>query len=433
MDLMLLKLETNTFLYGGIVKAGNKIRISSQLRDSRTGEIFKSFEVDGDTEDDFIEIIDSLSILIRNHLEIEAISQDASYNENLWANTQSPEAYRYFLRGINRFFVSDYSSAIDLFTEAIKEDPTFVNGKLFLSVAYHNDYQFDKVIQIINALNENINNITYFGQLFTKYWKAYYDKNLLECIRITNLMLDDDEQQRGLWYNLGYSYNLLHQYENAAYAFEEALELDEKWGGNWKWMPVYINSGHDYHIIGNHIREREIYELALTIEPNNRSIIARQAICALSLGDTIEANGYLTKYFTIREERGLTEVQKQNILGNIYWDANILEKAEKYYREALDLRPNFTTAMNNLASMYFQNDINISQGMELINIALEFYPESYSYTHTKGWGLFMEGKHEESLKLLEKSWESRPTYSHQHYLHIQEVKQALANQKSEQN
>ena len=207
-------------------------------------------------------------------------------------------------------------------------------------------------------------------------------------------MLDDDEQQRGLWYNLGFSYHLLHQYENAAYAFEQALELDEKWGGNWKWMPIYTWSGSTYHLIGDHIREREIYELALTIEPNNRSIIARQAICALSLGDTIEANGYLTKYFSVREEEGLSETPKQSILGNIYHDANIIDKAEQYYREALELDPDNRIIKNNLARLLIENNINIAEGLELVNQALALRPDNYAYQHTKAWGLYKQGEYE---------------------------------------
>jgi tetratricopeptide (TPR) repeat protein len=88
--------------------------------------------------------------------------------------------------------------------------------------------------------------------------------------------------------------------------------------------------------------------------------------------------------------------------------------------------------MCNLASLYFENDIHISQGMDLINEALEIYPESSAYIQSKGWGLYKQGKYEDSLELLEKSWDLKYFYNHELYLNIQEVKQAIAKQRSEQ-
>ena len=43
-----------------------------------------------------------------------------------------------------------------------------------------------------------------------------------------------------------------------------------------------------------------------------------------------------------------------------------------------------------------------------------------------GWGLYKQGKVKEALEILEKSWDLKPMYNHQLYLHIEEVKKALA-------
>ena len=63
-------------------------------------------------------------------------------------------------------------------------------------------------------------------------------------------------------------------------------------------------------------------------------------------------------------------------------------------------------------------------------MALELNPDNYNYIDTKGWALYKLGKKKEALEILEKSWNLRPTYSHTVYLHIQEVKKALAAQKN---
>ena len=48
--------------------------------------------------------------------------------------------------------------------------------------------------------------------------------------------------------------------------------------------------------------------------------------------------------------------------------------------------------------------------------------------HTKGWGLYKQGKYKEALEVLEKSWDLKPFYDHAIYLHIEEVKKAIENQ-----
>ena len=44
------KLDANVFIYGSIKQAGSTIRLNAQLIDSKTKEIFKSFQIDGTVE-----------------------------------------------------------------------------------------------------------------------------------------------------------------------------------------------------------------------------------------------------------------------------------------------------------------------------------------------------------------------------------------------
>ncbi|HUX58971.1 MAG TPA: hypothetical protein VMV77_18510 [Bacteroidales bacterium] len=66
--------------------------------------------------------------------------------------------------------------------------------------------------------------------------------------------------------------------------------------------------------------------------------------------------------------------------------------------------------------------------MDLIDKALVLSPDNYNYLHTKGWGLYKQGKYEEALAMLEKSWNLKPIYDHDIYLHLEEAKKAIAGQ-----
>ena len=84
--------------------------------------------------------------------------------------------------------------------------------------------------------------------------------------------------------------------------------------------------------------------------------------------------------------------------------------------------------MGNLAWFLIDNDLNVDEGMDLVNKALEIITENWYNLDTKGWGLYKQGRYEEALDVLKYAWELRPLYDHEGYWHIQEVEQAIANQ-----
>lgn len=54
-------------------------------------------------------------------------------------------------------------------------------------------------------------------------------------------------------------------------------------------------------------------------------------------------------------------------------------------------------------------------------------PGNYSYLDTKGWGLYKQGRYKEALEILEKSWELKPVYDHEIFLHLEETRKAVAD------
>jgi hypothetical protein len=49
---------------------------------------------------------------------------------------------------------------------------------------------------------------------------------------------------------------------------------------------------------------------------------------------------------------------------------------------------------------------------------------------TKGWGFYKQGRYKEALEILERSWELKPVYEHEVYLHLEAAKKAVAGQKN---
>jgi len=156
----------------------------------------------------------------------------------------------------------------------------------------------------------------------------------------------------------------------------------------------------------------------------------RESVLAFTLGDTVSGNRYIEKYLSEYKGNSAFEQIKYTVLGSIYSDMGILDKAEEYYRKELSL----SGYSYNLSHFLIDNDRNINEGLELISNLLEINPNNYNILDTKGWGLYKQGKYKEALEVLQKSWDLRmknAIYNHEAYLHLEAAKKAVSEQKSE--
>ncbi len=426
-----IKLETKTFILGNILKAGNKIRVNAQLVDAETEEIYKTYEVDLNSEDDIFSMADSLSALIKNYLEIKKLIEE--YDSPAFHGTyitNSSEAFEYYIHGWDAFMGLDFQAAIEWLSKAIKTDSGFINAYVTLSFTYSLSGNDNLSKKWCNMAYKERDELPIIEKLKIDHLHAYYFGMPNEEIKYLKQILEIDELNTTYWYLLGLAYyQKLHDYEEAAISCEKALKIHEKWGTNFRNIWIYSVLGNSYHKVNEHKREKEVYELGLSIFPDHPFIIRRQAICAFSQGDLDKAEIFLKKYISIRRSEDLwSEARILSGVGTIYTGANLFDKAELSYRLALELDPRNPSRMSDLAWFLVNNDINVNEGMDLVQRALEHRPDNWYYLDTKGWGLYKQGRYEEALKVLTDAWELRPRYKHEGYQHIQEVKKALASQ-----
>jgi tetratricopeptide (TPR) repeat protein/TolB-like protein len=428
-----LKLEANTLIIGNIHKSGNIVRITANLIDSKSEEIYKSYEIDGRTEDDFFPITDSLAKLIKDYLEIKILKQDAGFDyKNVY--TTSAGAYKCFIQGKKYHSKLDYNSCIELYIKSVEIDSNFVSPMLMLSYAYGDIGKSEYSRKWAYKAYDRIDMVPHDIKLLIMEVKAAVDKEPAEQIKYMKEYLEINPYSTEKLYAIGWAYYNLNQWQNAIDAFEKGIGLNKHLGGKYKlWIWNYVLLGNAYHKIGEHKKELKIYEDGLDLWPNEKpQIIFCQTVCALSQGDTVKADELIKDFRVLSKEENRSVNYIEFRIGSMYKETDLFEKAQEHYRVAIKTEPSdiYTIwAMDDLAYILINNDINISEGMALIDRALKKNPPDEELLAniyaTRGWGFYKEGNYKQAFEQLEKGWDLRPFYDHKHFLHLGEVKKAL--------
>ena len=98
-----------------------------------------------------------------------------------------------------------------------------------------------------------------------------------------------------------------------------------------------------------------------------------------------------------------------------------LEKAEESYRKSLELEPENPSYINNLAWLLINHDINIDEGLKLIDRALLVNRMILTSSIQRAGDYTNKGSTEQALEILKKAWDLLPEYDHDIFLHVQEV------------
>ena len=145
----------------------------------------------------------------------------------------------------------------------------------------------------------------------------------------------------------------------------------------------------------------------------------------MSQGDTLKANEYLKKIRAIGLRENWPEPEILSWLAEIHYEANLPGKAEELYRRALMLDRQNIEIKIRLAHLLIKNDINVDEGVELIRSSLKLSPDNGDLLFVYGLGLLKQGNPVQALEYLNRSWQLRSFYDHEHYLCLQEAKKAV--------
>ncbi|MBN2863022.1 MAG: hypothetical protein JXN62_07665 [Bacteroidales bacterium] len=421
------KLDASVFIHGSIKQAGSTIRVNAQLLDSRTEEIFRSFQIDG-SEDKILNIIDSLSAMVKDFLIISVMEKEIIEDFRPLISTSSAEAYKYYMFGNQAFYKYDYPTAGEWYKKAIAVDTNFTEAVRMLVFSFINRGLNEESIKWMLRNYKNRERMSEQEKLWANIMYANVYGTPDEVIKYYKLLIAYNDELPVPYGNLGGYFSTLRLYDQAIPYLERQLEIYERWDSKPRWGEVYTDLGYAYHNTGEYKKEKRLYKKAEKYFSHDQGIIYRQAVLALTLGKKNDAEDYINKFISVRKNDGASPADIALAIGDIYMEAAIPDKTEEYYRQALSLEHGKPEIMNDLAFFLIDNDRNIKEGLELVEKALLLKPDNYIYLDSKGWGLYKEGRYQEALDILQKSWQLRGDYNHSAFLRLEKVKKAVGEQ-----
>jgi serine/threonine protein kinase/tetratricopeptide (TPR) repeat protein len=294
-----------TMVLGAIFRTPNKIRIDYTVQDVHSGKLIHAGRVMGKEP---FSLAEELGNQIRLKLDI-----DPAKDHPTKSSGPSPDAYRYYLDGLECYYKLYWEDAVSNFEKAIKYDPKFALAYYGLALLKLEMDSPEKAELIAKAIK--------FSEKLPQKEKRYinsvaaiiagdFEKAKDELIKI--IARYADEKTAAFW--LGFIYRTkLHQPDKAIEYFLKAIELDPHFG------PALNELVYAYDQIGDF--EKSIWAVNKYIE-----------------AAPDEANPHDTK-------------------GDLYASNGQLEKAIESYRKAVEIKPDFYMAIQKLGTMYiFKRD-----------------------------------------------------------------------------
>jgi tetratricopeptide (TPR) repeat protein len=229
-------------------------------------------------------------------------------------------------------------------------------------------------------------------------------------------------------YLLGFTYAQMHQYDKAVAEYERSVDLCRKWGIKPHKVFSYYGLIYGYYMTSQHKKMKKIIKEVASDTPDEPNIIFWQSILYLTEKDTIKAAQYIEKIVTIRKSNSVSDADIAGELASNYSDLGMPDKAEEYFRKALNLAPDNPNTMFAFSRFLNANDRHLNEVPELMDKAIRLAPgklEYYNYLDTKGWGLYKLGRYKEALEILEKTYSEAPFPLYSIKSHLDEVKNAV--------
>ena len=277
--------RVNHILQGAYAKAGDEFRINVTLQEAGSGELVGSESVAGKGEASIFSMVDELTRRVKANFKLspQDIASDIDKDVGV-VTTSSPEAYKYYVEGIQHDVKGEYRQVIESMEKAVAIDPEFASAYLAMAWSYGNLVYFaeeKKCLEKALALSERLSDrekLNIQGYYYMGSGKTY-DKALEALEKMVAIYPDDisGNNQLGILYSRrGETEKAIERYRVCIQAGSEDVAIYENLAGTYETIGAYDKSIEVQKSYLKNIQESDVIHrsLALTYSELRKSDLA---------------------------------------------------------------------------------------------------------------------------------------------------------------
>jgi len=404
------KLGVATILEGSVRKDGDQIRVTAQLVKADDGYHLWSETYDRKLESIFAiqdEIAGEVVASLRTTLLKESDTGPAKVETIALVRerpTDNMEAYTSYLRGqhlIKKRTGDDMFSALSEFRHAVSLDPNFAEAHVGVANGYSllANYGYRNIEEVGPQAAASIEQALALKPDLGEAWAA---KSLLEELRGAPpertlplleraVALNPNDAQSLAW--MANDYAAQAQYEDRFAILEKAYALDPL-------SPIILfNLADAAQILGFHANAQRLADELESLMPNQGTPYRLRARLAWREADFISETRWYHRAVTA-DPGSLPALLS---LSSSARNCGALDAAERYAREARDISPSSTQAMERLAIVMILQE-RTDEARKLLEQGQRLYPEDQLLLSLEADLAYFEGNHDQSLAILQKTF-----------------------------
>jgi tetratricopeptide (TPR) repeat protein/predicted Ser/Thr protein kinase len=304
------KANARWMLLGSILQVEPRVVLTSQLVDVESGRVLGSQRITGEPKEEIFSLVDKLITELKPGLSLPAQAQKEIIPKVANVTTRSPEAYRYFLEGMDYAYKYYLTEAERSFRKAIEADSTFAMAYYMLANFATGEDQKMLTAKAVRYLDK----VSQKEKYYIKSWEASSSGNYDQAIKELQKIIERYPDEKFAFFMIGeIYYQNLRRYEEAARYFSKAIEIDPLFA------PAYNSLAYAYN----------------------------------DLGDFDKSIWAINKYISLAPD----EANPYDSRADLYAYNSKLELAIESYKKALEIKPDFYMSLYKLGDMYlFKKD-----------------------------------------------------------------------------
>jgi len=320
-------------LSGSLRRAGNRLRITAQLVETRTRHSVWVERYDREMEDVF-EVQDEIARKIAQALRITLSPQEEA--QIAQRPTEDLQAYDYFLRGRNYLRLENFDFALQMFEQAIQRDPKFALAHAGVGnvcgLIYELREKQDKWIERgLTACERAMALEPGRAEVLAARARMYYAQQKYEdSVAYARLAIERKPDCEGAYNILGRAYFASDRFEEAALIVEQALEAN---GDDYNtYIPYRVSLeklGRKAEALRVRERQTRALERQLELVPDDVRARILLSVGYAHVGNRADAMLHLQKALRLRPDDGNTLYNATCVYGILGMKAEAMETLER--------------------------------------------------------------------------------------------------------